>query len=272
MIGSAVIVFRETLEAALLIGIIAAATRGLIGRNFWLGIGIGAGLVGSLIVAGLTEKIGELAEGTGQEIFNATILGIAVLMLGWHNIWMSTHGREMAAQAKSVGHAVKTGQREMSALAILIALAVLREGSETALFLYSLAAGDGTSQVSLISGGLLGLAGGIGVGWALYAGLARIPLRHFFTVTSALILFLAAGLAGQMARFLVQGDVISPLASPLWDSSSFLPMTSVLGNLLHLLAGYEARPTGMQALFYGLTFIVILLGMRWSRTPSPQAI
>ena len=82
MIGSAIIVFRETLEAALLIGIIAAATRGLIGRNFWLAIGIGAGLVGSLIVAGLTEKIGELAEGTGQEIFNATILGIAVLMAG----------------------------------------------------------------------------------------------------------------------------------------------------------------------------------------------
>ena len=185
---------------------------------------------------------------------------------------MTTHGREMAAQAKSVGHEVKTGQREMSALAILIALAVLREGSETALFLYSLAAGDGTSQVSLISGGLLGLAGGIGVGWALYAGLARIPLRHFFTVTSALILFLAAGLAGQMARFLVQGDVISPLSSPLWDSSSLLPMTSVLGNLLHLLAGYEARPSGMQVLFYGLTFVVILLGMRWSRTPTPQVI
>ena len=126
MIGSAVIVFRETLEAALLIGIIAAATRGLIGRNFWLAIGIGAGLVGSLIVAGLTETIGELAEGTGQEIFNATILGIAVLMLGWHNIWMTTHGREMAAQAKTVGHEVKTGQREMSALAILIALASTR--------------------------------------------------------------------------------------------------------------------------------------------------
>lgn len=272
MIGSAVIVFRETLEAALLIGIIAAATRGLIGRNLWLAVGIGSGLVGSLIVAGMTEAIAELAEGTGQEIFNAGILGLAVLMLGWHNIWMSTHGREMAAQAKSVGHEVKSGQREMSALAILIALAVLREGSETALFLYSLAAGDGGSHASLVSGGLLGLSGGIGVGWAVYAGLSRIPLRYFFAVTGAMILFLAAGLAGQMARFLIQGDVIGPLASPLWDSSSLLPMNSVLGNLLHLLAGYEARPSGMQVLFYGLTFIVILFGMRWSRTPVPQAI
>lgn len=270
MLGSALIVFRETLEAALLIGIIAAATRGLAGRNLWLAIGVGAGLAGALVVAGLTETIAELAEGTGQEIFNAGILGIAVLMLGWHNIWMATHGREMAAQARSVGDAVKSGQREMSALAILIALAVLREGSETALFMYSLAAGGGSSQLSLLSGGLLGLAGGVAVGWVLYAGLARIPMRQLFMVTSGLILFLAAGLAGQMARFLIQGDVIRPLASPLWDTSFLLPMDSVVGNVLHLLAGYEARPSGMQVVFYVMTFVVILLGMRWRRPASPQ--
>ena len=90
MFGSAIIVFRESLEAALLIGIIAAATRGLTGRNLWLAIGIGAGLGGALVVAGLTETIAEMAEGAGQELFNAAILGIAVLMLGWHNIWMAT--------------------------------------------------------------------------------------------------------------------------------------------------------------------------------------
>src|SRR5512139_882666 len=270
MFGSALIVFRETLEAALLIGIIAAATRGLSRRTLWLAIGIGAGLAGSLVVAGLTETIAEMAEGAGQELFNAGILGIAVLMLGWHNIWMAKHGREMAAEAKSVGLAVKSGQREMSALAIVIALAVLREGSETALFLYGLAASDGSSRASLLGGGLLGLAGGIGAGWALYSGLARIPLRQFFTITSALILFLAAGMAGQMARLLIQGDLIRPLSSPLWDSSSLLPMDSVLGNLLHLLAGYEARPSGMQVLFYGLTFLAILVGMRMSRTRTLQ--
>src|SRR5512143_69264 len=270
MFGSALIVFRETLEAALLIGIIAAATRGLSRRTLWLAIGIGAGLAGSLVVAGLTETIAEMAEGAGQELFNAGILGIAVLMLGWHNIWMATHSREMATQARSAGIAVKSGQREMSALAILIALAVLREGSETALFLYGIAAGDGASGMSMLGGGVLGLAAGVAAGWVLYSGLARIPMRHFFTVTSGLILFLAAGLAGQMARFLVQGDVIQPLATPLWDTSSLLPMDSLPGTLLHLLAGYDARPSGMQALFYGLTFLVILAGMRWSRTRTLQ--
>jgi len=268
MLGSAIIVFRETLEAALLIGILAAATRGLDGRNRWLSVGVVSGLAGALIVAGLTERIAALAEGTGQELFNAAILGIAVLMLGWHNTWMARHGREMAARAKAIGQSIQSGQREMSALAILIALAVLREGSETALFLYGLAVDADSSRVALLSGGIFGLVGGGAVGWMLYAGLARIPVRHFFTVTGALILLLAAGMAGQMARFLVQSDVIQPLATPLWDSSSLLPMDSLLGNLLHVFAGYEARPSGMQVLFYILTFGAILLGMRWSRNQS----
>lgn len=268
MFGSAIIVFRETLEAALLIGIIAAATRGLTGRNIWLAIGIGAGLAGSLIVAGLTETIAELAEGTGQELFNAAILGIAVVMLGWHNIWMASHGREMAANAKSLGNSVRSGEKEMSALAILIALAVLREGSETALFLYGLATGSSTGQFSLLSGSLLGLLAGAGLGWILYAGLARIPIRHFFSITSGLILLMAAGMAGQMARFLVQGDVIQPLAAPLWDTSNLLPMDSALGSFMHLLAGYDASPSGAQVLFYIVTFLLILAGMLWRQTAT----
>ena len=160
MLGSALIIFRETLEAALLIGILAAASRGLSGRNLWLGIGIGIGFAGALVVAGLTGYIAEMAEGTGQELFNAAVLGVAVVMLGWHNIWMARHGREMAAQAKSVGLAVQSGRREMSALAVLIALAVLREGSESVLFLYGLAMDGRSGAMSMFSGGMLGLFGG----------------------------------------------------------------------------------------------------------------
>ncbi len=272
MFGSAIIVFREVLEAALIIGIIAAATRGLPGRNLWISVGVGVGLLGSLIVAGLTDTIADMSEGSGQELFNAVILGTAVLMLGWHNIWMSSHGKEMAANAKSIGHAVNSGEKEMYAVAILIGMAVLREGSETALFMYGLAAGGGTDQVSLLSGGFLGLVGGALIGWLLYTGLAHIPIRHFFAVTETLILLLAAGMAGQMARALIQGDFITPIVSPIWDTSSILPMDSAVGNILHLLAGYDARPSGMQALFYVITFLVILIGMRWTKTHPHQAI
>lgn len=271
MFGAALIVLRESLEAALLIGIVAAATRAIPGRNRWLVLGILAGLAGSLLVAGLTEQIAQWADGLGQELFNASILGVAVLMLGWHNVWMSSHAKEMVQEARGVAHSVQRGERDLSAIAIVIAMAVLREGSETVLFLYGLATGD--TQISDIAlGGTLGLAAGVGAGLAIYAGLLRIPLRWFFSVTSGLILLVAAGMAGQVARFLIQADLLPPLRTPLWDTSSVLPMDSALGAVLHMLVGYEAQPTGMQFAFYVTTLTIILTGMRLARRPTASPV
>ncbi len=84
MFGTAVIVFREMLEAALIVGIVAAATRDVPKRGRWIVAGVLCGLLGAAIVAGFTDRISQLASGVGQEIFNASVLGIAVLMLGWH--------------------------------------------------------------------------------------------------------------------------------------------------------------------------------------------
>lgn len=269
MFGAAIIVFRESLEAALLIGIVAAATRAIPERNRWLLAGIAAGLLGSIMVALSTGYIARLADGLGQEIFNALILAIAVAMLAWHNVWMASHAAEMVSEAKGVAHAVKDGVRDLSAIGIVIAVAVLREGSETVLFLYGvLSSGEGGSGVAI--GGLAGLGGGIALGAAIYAGLLRIPLRWFFSVTALLILLLAAGMAGQMARFLIQADLLPTLAAPLWDTSFLLPNDSPVGTLLHALTGYEARPAGMQVLFHGITLTLILIGMRLSRNRNPR--
>lgn len=260
MFGSALIIFRETLEAALVLGIIAAATRGVKGRGLWLATGVIAGLLGSGVIAALTETIGQLADGSGQELFNAAVLGIAVLMLAWHHIWMSSHGAELARDARQVGTDVKAGTKAISALAVLVALTVLREGAESVLFLHGLASSASMSTSSIIAGGALGLAGGVAVGLIMFLGLMRIPVRWFFSVTSTLLLLLAAGLAGQMARFLIQADWLPTLASPIWDMSHILPTKSAVGSVLHVLVGYEASPTGMQMLFYIITLAAILIG------------
>ncbi|MGZ3253859.1 MAG: FTR1 family iron permease [Burkholderiaceae bacterium] len=257
MFGAGLIVFRESLEAALLIGIIAAATRGLSKRNLWIAMGVITGLVGSFIVAGLTEYIAQLANGSGQELFNAAILGIAVVMIGWHNIWMASHGAEMANKARQVGADIRDGAQELSAIAIVVALAVLREGSETVLFLQGIVSSDQGQAATILMGGAFGLVAGILVGFVIYAGLVRIPIRKLFSVTGALLLLVAAGLAGQMARFLIQGDWLPSLASPLWDSTSILPINSALGSTLHILIGYESRPSGTQVLFYLVTLVCI---------------
>lgn len=262
MFGTAVIVFREVLEAALIIGIVTAATRDVPNHQRWITAGVLLGLLGSMIVAGFTGKISELASGMGQELFNALILLIAVLMLAWHNIWMASHGKELAANARSVGKAIKDGVKECSILLTVVGVAVLREGAETVLFLYGIATSAQVETFSLLLGGAIGVLAGVAVGYTLYKGLLHIPMRWFFSATSILVLLLAAGMASQAAGYLIQADMIPSLASPLWDTSESLPEKSVLGMLLHSLIGYDARPAGMQLVFYVVTAVSIFIGMK----------
>lgn len=264
MLGTAVIVFREVLEAALLIGIIAAATRDVPGRSRWLAAGVVMGLIAAGVVAASAEKLSEWADGVGQELFNAGVLGVAVIMLAWHNIWMTRHAKELSANAKSVGLEIRDGVRECSVLAVVVGLAVLREGSETVLFLYGIALSEAGHASSMLLGGILGSLAGVALGVLIYVGLLRVPLRLFFGATATLVLLLAAGMASQAARNLIQADLLPGLATPLWDTSGLVPQDSLLGLLLKSLLGYDARPAGMQVIFYCSVLTLIWFGMKWA--------
>lgn len=265
MFATAIIVFREVLEAALIIGIVAAATRDVPRRNRWIAAGLFLGLLGAGLVAASTEAIASFASGIGQELFNAIVLGIAVLMLAWHNIWMASHGAEMASHARKVGANIREGRSACSILLIVVGLAVLREGSESVLFLYGIAAANDANAASMLVGGLIGMLSGIALGYTIYAGLLRVPMRWFFSATSALVLMLAAGMASQAAKFLIQADLLPSFGSPLWDTSTMLSEQSLLGMLLHSLIGYDARPAGLQVLFYVATLVTISVGMKLTK-------
>ncbi len=271
MLGIALLVFREVLEAALIVSIVAAATRGVPRRGLYIGGGIALGAAGAAVVAACAGAIERAAGGAGQELFNAGVLLAAVLMIGWHVVWMSSHGRELARSMQSVGQAVKAGSSSLAMLLAVVALAVLREGSEVVLFLYGMAAG-GAGAGDLLAGVPLGLGGGVAVGYALYFGLLRIPLRHFFSATNGLLVLLAAGLASTATRFLVQADWLPALGAQLWNSSALLGNGSVLGQALHILIGYDARPSGIQVVFYLSTVCLLVAGMRYaSRRSSATA-
>ena len=262
MLATAIIVFREVLEAALVVGIVLAASRGVPRRGVWVSSGIAAGIFGAALVAACAEGISTAVNGIGQELFNAAILFTAVAMLGWHNIWMNRHGRELATAAATLGRAVLAGSRPLYALAVVVGIAVLREGSEIVLFLYGITIASGVSAPSMLGGGVLGLAGGAATGTVIYLGLLAIPLRWLFTVTSWLILLLAAGMASQGAAFLMQANLLPSLGNNLWNTSSILSENSMLGLLLHVLIGYSAQPAGIQVVFYLATLLVIGTLMR----------
>ena len=196
-------------------------------------------------------------QGIGQELFNGSILAIAVLMLTWHNIWMASHGRQMAAEMRQIGEEVKSGSRSLAALAVVVGVAVMREGSEIALFLYGLAVAGGSTAASLILGSILGLIAGGAVSALTFFGLATIPPRHLFRVTTALITFLAAGLAAQSVLFFQQAGILTALSQTAWDTSAILSDTSLFGRVLHTLIGYSDQPSVLQVVVYALTLTII---------------
>jgi high-affinity iron transporter len=268
MLGALVIVFREVIEAGLIVGIVMAATRGVAGRGRWVGFGIAAGVLGATIVAAFAGAISQAFEGAGQELFNASVLGVAVVMLMWHNAWMARHGREIAEEMRTIGTAVSEGAKPLTALAIVVGLAVLREGAEVVLFLYGIMA-QGTSGAALLMGGLLGIATGAAFTGLTYYGLLAIPSRYIFSVTSWLIALLAAGMAAQAVQFLNNAGVVVALDRTVWDTSWLLSEGSLFGKLLHTLIGYSERPTEMQLMTYIATLLAMFLLMRFAR-PAPR--
>lgn len=250
MFGTGLIVFRETLEAALFIGIIAAATRGVTHRSLWLTTGAGVGVLGSLLMASGMEHISAWADGFGQDLVNLTILGVALLMLTWHSIWVSVHAREMSANAKRLGIQAAEGSGTLWALGLAVAMTVLREGAETVLFVSGLVAGHQEGRAALLAGAGMGLALGILAGWLIYSGLGRLHPRRLFGITNVLMLLLAGNLASQLAKTLQQADWLSWLGATAWDMTSLLSNDSLPGMLLHGVVGYDASPSQLQVLFY----------------------
>ena len=271
MLGALIIVFREVIEAGLIVGIVMAVTRGVTGSRWLVAGGVLAGLIGAGLVAAFAGFIADALAGVGQEVFNASILILAVLMLTWHNLWMARHGRELAMEVRAVGEAVRTGARPIYALGVVCAVAIMREGSEVALFLYGLVASSDTTAWDLLLGSLAGLAAGVGVTALTYLGLVNIPARRLFAVTTWLITFLAAGLAAQAVVFLQQAGVVTALSRTAWDTSAILSDSSLFGRVLHTLMGYADQPSQLQVLVYAGTLAVIITLTRWTRVQAPAA-
>jgi len=256
VLSTALIVFREVLEASLIIGILLTATQGVNERKRWIGFGIAAGFMGACVVAVFADVIAAASEGMGQEIFNASVLMVAIVMLAWHNVWMTRHSRQLVEHMKTVGKEVESNNKPLYVLSVVVSLAVLREGSEVVLFTYGIAA-SGSNTLTMLTGGILGIAGGIAAGAALYFGLLRIPTRYLFSAIAWLIVLLAAGMASQASGFLIQAGLLPAIKPVLWDSSRILSDHSLLGEMLHTLIGYNDRPAAMQLLVYVTTVFII---------------
>ncbi|MDX8402405.1 MAG: FTR1 family protein [Mariprofundaceae bacterium] len=267
MIAAWIIVFRETLEMALVLGVLLAATQGASTSRRWIAGGAAGGALGAVLAAVFMEELENALAGDGEFVFNAVVLAAAAALIGWTVVWMARHGREMSARMKQVGQAVSNGAAPKAALAAVSFAAVLREGGEAVFFLFGAARSIADDGSGMLIGGVLGLASGGLTGWAVYKGLARIPLRHLFRVIGWLLTLMAAGMAALAAANLVLIGWLPPLADPLWDTSAILSEDSAPGAFLRVLTGYSDTPSGMQMLVFGLTLALIAIAHTHANRP-----
>jgi high-affinity iron transporter len=265
MLKISIIVFREILEIALIVSILVVATKGIKGRNKWIISGIAAGLLGSVLLAFSTDAISSLFDGVGQEVFNASILLISSSMIAWTVVWMTKHGKAISTNLKHLGKSVCDGEASLFALTTIVAFTVLREGAEIVLFSYgSFVSGD--NIYDLILGAIIGLSSGLMVGFALYYGLIKVLGRHFFAITSWLLIFLAAGMVSGAIGFLSQAGIVPEVIYPIWDSSKIISEQSILGKILHAFFGYISKPSLAQLVGYIIVIFGLSFGLKCSKS------
>ncbi len=261
MLQIAIVVFREILEIALILGILLAATKEIKNRTSWIFGGLSLAIILSIILAFFTDKISESLDGMGQEFFNGLILLSAAFMIGWTVIWMQKHAKSISGELKRISNSVREGKKPLYILSVVVLLSALREGIEIVLFTYSYYI-SGSAISEIIFGIIFGTLCGIAVGLALYFGILKAAGKYFFSVTSWLLIFFASGIAASGIGFWIDAEIVSAFGNPAIDLSAILSQESFFGKFLNILFGYIDRPAGAQILTYFSTLIILSAGLK----------
>ncbi len=269
------LVFREILEAVLVVGIILGylkrTGRGALSRYVW--IGVGGGVAGSIAGALAFELAAGGFQGRAEEIFEAVAMLAGAALLTTAIVWLARAARrsevEQAVEARLSGPA-------RSGLALLAGVSVLREGIELVIFLAAARFGTGGGD---LAGALLGFAAAIGLGLAVFSAAIRVNLRAFFGATNVLLVLFAAGLVARGLHELAEAGVLPAIVDPLWNlnpparaDGSIPPFheNGAIGGILKGLFGWNGNPSALEAIGWGvyLAAAAAVAAVRRPRAPS----
>jgi high-affinity iron transporter len=247
LLTSVVLILQETLEAALLISILAVITRLSGHRLWWAPIGMMAGLVMALVYASNISEISEWFDYTGQERTNALLqFSIAASII---------------ALAALPFQPSRT--RWFTMLCVLtVSLAITREGSEIALYLGGFL-GQPDRVQPVLSGSAIGFGIGVSIGFLVYYGLLALGEPTSRRITLVLLALFCGNMLSQAALQLIQADVLHG-GTALWDTTSLLSEDSLVGRLLYVFIGYESTPASGQVIAYAVGAAAVL-GLAWLR-------
>lgn len=251
--NAAFIVWRETIEAMLVVGILhgwLAAQSGLIGETrrratLWLWGGVSAGLGLAVLLALTLLGLSAWADDMTLEWFQAIMPLIAAVLIFQMVTWMRRHGAGLKKELES-GMSAAVARTHWAGMALLATIAVGREGAETVIFLYGAAGNDSAGR--LLAGGALGFLFALVAYAALVRSARWFSWRVFFRLTEILLLLLGGALLVTGTDKLVSLEALPTLADPLWDASRFLDDSSRVGGLLAAFTGWRSLPGGMSYL------------------------
>jgi high-affinity iron transporter len=248
LLTSVVIVLREVLEASLLISVLSALSGVLGIPRRWIGWGLLFGLAGAVGYSFGVAAISDWFDGVGQEVTSAVMQLLIFLLLLMFTFLV----------AQDPGTQRFSGKLIVLVMAATVSLGVTREGFEILVYLYGFSA-DLPRFITILSGSVIGACIGISIGALIYYFVSALSYRLSLIAGLGLLALVAAGMLSQAVLLLIQADWL-PSQFPLWDSSGWLPESSVTGQLLYALIGYEATPTALQASFYfgGLLLLLIV--------------
>ena len=270
------VVWRESVEALLVVGILyawlkngdAEARRGL--PYLWAGVGVG--LLAAVALGAALVGFSEFLSGDAADYFQIGMVLIACALIVQMVLWMKRHGRTLKRDMeRSLQESTRNGNAW--GVAVLVALAIAREGSETVIFLYGLGFGQ-SGHVS--HGDVLAIVLGLGLAfltfYILQLGGRIFSWRQFFRVTEIMLLLLGAGLLQTGVDKLIDKEILPLGIAQVWNSSAILDDSSTVGSLVAALTGYRAHPALTNLIAYALYWLVVgWLARRASRTPVATA-
>jgi high-affinity iron transporter len=259
MIAIAIAVFREFLEISIFLSFFGVISKNIKDFRILFTAGLLSGIFGAFIIAFFTDHISESLDGMGQEVFDAIIILVTVVMIISTLVWMKNHSKKIKASVIEIGESYDSSNASKFMLVSLIASTIFREGAEIVLIVHSISSVQGDHATVYLKGFLIGASAGLAVGVAIFYGLFRYAAKYIFSICSFLMTFIAAGLSAEASKKLISTGYINALSEKLWDTSFIIPDESIVGKILKIFFGYTSKPTAMEFVFYFGTLLIILL-------------
>ncbi len=263
-----IIIFRECTEISVLLGMVLAATKNIYGSRLCVIIGSTLGGILSIIFAFAAYNLKELFYFVQEDVVEAFIVLFTSFFIIWTVSWIGSNPFGIKNGFSSISNKIvlnrtKKNNNKMNylLLILLIAFILFREGTEIILFIYGITMSQSISVLDNILPIILGGGCGFLLGFSIYFGLLKFPVKYIFKFSSIFLILISAGLASESASILTTSGLINVLNQELWNTSWFIDTSTIFGKTFSVLTGYTARPNGLQILFYISAILISIIAI-----------